>query len=69
LRASKRRAKGDIAGITIGLIIFAVSWGSVSVHARPQFRGRFCPGMIAPGRGSKADGMRCMRWGSDFGAA
>ena len=43
--------------------------GSVSVHARWQFRGRFRPGMIAPGRRSKADGMRRMRWGSDFGAA
>jgi hypothetical protein len=42
---------------------------SVSVHARSQFRGRFCSGMIAPGGGSKAGGMRRMRWGSDFGAA
>jgi hypothetical protein len=45
-----------------------VRGGSVSVHARPQFRGRFCPGMIAPGGGSKADGMRRMRRGGDFGA-
>jgi hypothetical protein len=37
-------------------------------HSR-QIRGRFCSGMIAPGRGSEADGMRRMRWDSDFGAA
>ena len=43
--------------------------GSVSVHARRQFRGRFCWGMVAPGRGSTSDGMRRLRWGSDFGAA
>ena len=26
-------------------------------------------GMVAPGRGSTSDGMRRLRWGSDFGAA
>jgi hypothetical protein len=32
--------------------------GSVRVHARSQFRGWFCSGMIAPGRGSKR--MECV---------
>jgi DDE domain len=35
--------------------------GSVSVHARGQFRGRFCPGMIAPGRGARR--MECVACG------
>src|SRR5579872_2188140 len=42
--------------------------GSVSIHARPQFWGRFCSGMMLVQRGT-ANGMRCMRWDNDFGAA
>ena len=58
---------GDAASVQLSFDY--ASGGSVSVHARSQFRGRFCSGMMAPGRGSKADGMRRVRWGSDFGAA